>query len=83
MSGKLKTCPFCGGEGAILSIEYLPDNKRAGVVGCVKCRIGTTVPMYLEDAVKAWNWRAGKYGYIWWAMEWCYNFGKLQIKKVR
>lgn len=53
---KLKSCPFCGGEAAVINNEMFAD------VSCVhfNCRGWADTLMYnsKDEAIEAWNRRA-------------------------
>ena len=53
---RLKPCPFCGGEGLLVTDLELPDNPQA--IECQKCGV-TTDDYYCGEikAINAWNKR--------------------------
>jgi len=70
MKEKLKSCPFCGGEGEIVHNKYMesPDVGNARIpelddwyVCCKQCRFarlpqwGTCNYYTKEDAIRGWN----------------------------
>ena len=70
MDEKLKSCPFCGGEGEIVHNIYMesPDVGNARIpelddwyIHCKKCRFarlpqwGTCNYCTKEDAIRGWN----------------------------
>lgn len=58
MTEKLKSCPFCPGEAAIVNFKpHQPEGYWQ--VMCRKCGIKTRYHQGKYDAVKAWNTRAG------------------------
>lgn len=63
--GKLKPCPCCNGKAAthkdIASFVY---DKYFYKAYCTKCGLTTQSHMSLEDAIKAWNRRAGNEDYM-------------------
>lgn len=57
MSEELKTCPFCGGEGAMCICQ----DERICFVKCSACGAYSQAPkMTPDDAAAAWNARAGR-----------------------
>ncbi len=55
---QLKPCPFCNGK-AHVELVY-PGVSPEYSVKCEKCKVWTTWYRKRQDAVKAWNRRAGK-----------------------
>lgn len=51
--GKLKACPFCGGEAKLTAYNGGYFNG----VDCSKCGVHGTVRHNAEDAIAAWNKR--------------------------
>lgn len=52
---ELKPCPFCGGEAEIMGYRY--DCKW---IICKKCMAETAAYETSEQAIAAWNRRAGE-----------------------
>lgn len=62
---KLKACPFCGGEGILLT--GVSCNRSYAKVYCDKCKAQTkdvtdqlNNGKFVETAVELWNRRAGE-----------------------
>lgn len=56
-NGKLKKCPFCGGEPVIIRHEYTGLKDTFGVK-CNQCKSqGNQFYTELEDAIYMWNRR--------------------------
>ena len=53
---KLKPCPFCGGRAKLMQIKKEPF---AAVI-CRVCEVQSNIFSRAEDAVEAWNRRAGQ-----------------------
>lgn len=60
MTEKIKPCPCCNGKATtykwIASVVY---NEYSYEVQCTQCGLTTQSYVSLEDAIKAWNRRAG------------------------
>ena len=56
-TGKLKPCPFCGGEAKVETIRLL-DNGDAWRVYCPKCGATSAASKWdVVNAIIAWNMR--------------------------
>ena len=58
---QLKLCPFCGGT-AILLLDYDDEYERKYLnsIHCRKCKARTAWQETIEEAIEAWNRRAGE-----------------------
>ena len=56
---KLKTCPFCGGRAALVSVKVLFGiGGRGHCVKCVTCNAASDLHLGPYAAVAAWQLRA-------------------------
>ena len=56
---KLKSCPFCGGNGRIYTESYSHrKNDIDYFIECRQCASCTDIFETEEDAIEAWNRRA-------------------------
>ena len=66
----LKTCPFCGGEAQEMFIRRkglfpsmrFPYTTHATYIQCKTCHASSGVRYEKENAINAWNRRAGEEG---------------------
>lgn len=56
IAGGLLPCPYCGGEAIVVVTKTCGELKYAK---CLKCETRTKEYSYLNDAINAWNKRAG------------------------
>jgi Lar family restriction alleviation protein len=57
---ELKACPFCGGEALVINVTPYNGCNYTGVCQNLEC--GANIGIYSdtrEEAIKAWNKRAG------------------------
>lgn len=58
MENDLKFCPFCGGKAK--TVMLMTDYGTWNIVRCTQCRASTGEVLTEEEAIKAWNRRAGR-----------------------
>lgn len=66
---KLKFCPFCGGQACMERWEMVPFEKKHILeendgffygVACISCDASSGSKLCEEEAITAWNRRAGE-----------------------
>jgi len=57
--GKLKKCPFCGGEAYILGwkADKAFEGEDTYTIRCYKCKISIAINGTKQQAIEAWNKR--------------------------
>lgn len=59
---KLKKCPFCGGKGHIIVMDYKEKNDRKLHYSfqpiCTNCTLSLGIFGTKQEAIEAWNTRA-------------------------
>ena len=59
---ELKPCPFCGSDevGCWMSSRQFPNGKNPHHVQCDNCFASSDYYCTMEEAIEAWNRRAGE-----------------------